>query len=63
MERTPLLPLPEGMRIDEIQITENGLVIIVVATYPTSGCPLCSQSSSSIHSHFLRRASFTPPRG
>src|SRR5206468_8991960 len=54
MERTPLLPLPEGMLIDEIQITENGLVIAVVATHPTSCCPLCSDLSSSIQSHYRR---------
>ncbi len=54
MEQTPLLPLPEGMRISQIQITENGLVIAVVATHPTSCCPLCSASSSSLHSHYRR---------
>ncbi|GHO73899.1 transposase [Ktedonobacter sp. SOSP1-85] len=54
MERTPLLPLPEGMLIDEIQITENGLVIAVIATHPTSCCPLCSDLSSSIQSHYRR---------
>jgi len=54
MEKTPLLPLPEGMLIEQIQITENGLVIAVVATHPTSCCPLCSESSSSIHSHYRR---------
>jgi transposase len=32
------------MLIDEIQITENGLVIAVVATHPTSCCPLCLES-------------------
>jgi transposase len=42
------------MLIEHIQITEDGLVITVVATHPTSWCPLCSQSSSSIHSHYRR---------
>jgi len=54
METTPLLPLPEGMLIDQIQITEDGLVITVVATHPTSCCPLCSLASSSIQSHYRR---------
>src|SRR2546421_3507202 len=54
MERTPLLPLPEGMLIDEIQITDNGLLITVVATHPTSCCPLCSEMSDSIQSHYRR---------
>src|SRR5437867_5295099 len=54
MEGTALLHLPEGMRLDQIQITENGLVIEVVATHPTSCCPCCSQPSSSIHCHYRR---------
>lgn len=54
MERTPLLPLPEGMLINQIQMTETGLHIAVVATHPTSRCPLCSEESSSIHSFYSR---------
>src|SRR2546421_9341905 len=54
MEGTSLLSLPEGMQIEQIQITENGLVIEVTATTPTSCCPLCSQASSSIHCHYRR---------
>jgi transposase len=54
MEETSLLSLPEGMRIEQIQITENGLVIAVVATSSTSCCPLCSEASSSLHCHYRR---------
>lgn len=54
MEGSKLLSLPEGMLIEQIQITENGLVIAVVTTHPTSCCPLCSEASSSIHSHYQR---------
>src|SRR2546429_1904988 len=54
MEGSALLHLPEGMLIDQFHITENGLVIEVVATHPTSCCPLCSQRSSSIQSHYRR---------
>src|SRR2546423_8076027 len=54
MEGSALLHLPEGMLIEQIHITENGLVIEVVATHPQSCCPLCSQPSSSIHSHYRR---------
>jgi hypothetical protein len=42
------------MLIDEIQITENGLLIAVIATHPTSCCPLCSEASDSIQSHYRR---------
>jgi transposase len=63
MEGTPLLPLPEGMRISQIQITENGLVIAIDATHPTSCCPLCSERSSSIHSHYRRVVRDAPCAG
>jgi transposase len=51
------------MLIDEIQITENGLVIAVVATHPTSCCPLCSDLSSSIQSHYRRALRDVPCAG
>ena len=54
MEGTALFSLPEGMLVDEIQITENGLVVEVRATSSTSCCPLCSERSSSIHCHYRR---------
>jgi transposase len=54
MPNTLLLPLPEGMLIEQIQLTETGLSIAVIATYPTSCCPLCSESSASVHSHYRR---------
>jgi transposase len=49
-----LLQLPEEMQIEQIQITENGLVIEVAATTSTSCCPVCSQASSSVHCHYRR---------
>jgi len=54
MEETSLLALPEGIVVDQINITENGLLIEIVATSPTSCCPLCSEPSSSIHCHYRR---------
>jgi len=54
MEGTSLLSLPEGMQVSQVQITGNGLVIAVVAKHPTSCCPLCSERSSSIQSHYRR---------
>jgi len=63
MEETSLLFLPEGMQIEQIQITENGLVIAVVATTPTSCCPLCTEPSTSIHCHYRRALRDTPCAG
>src|SRR5207302_9704424 len=53
-KRTPLLPLPEGMFIDQIQITETTKPVSVMATQPMSCCPLCSEASSSIKGHYRR---------
>ncbi len=63
MEKTPLLPLPEGMLIDQIQITATGLMISVISTHPTSCCPLCSEPSSSIKSHYRRTLHDVPCGG
>ena len=54
MEETSLLSLPEGMVVDQITRTENGLLIGISATSPTACCPECSEPSSSIHCHYRR---------
>jgi len=54
MEVASLLSLPEGMRVEHIQITEHGLVMEVEASHPTSCCPLCTQTSDSIKTHHRR---------
>jgi transposase len=54
MEETSLFSLPEGMQVSQIQITENGLVVEVIATSPSSCCPLCSEASESVHCHYRR---------
>ncbi len=63
MEGTSLLSLPEGILIEQIQITENGLVIQVVTTALTSCCPLCFEPSSSIHCHYRRTLRDVPCAG
>ena len=63
MEASALLNLPEGMRLDQIQITEQGLLIEVCATSATSCCPQCFQVSSSIHCHYTRTLRDVPCAG
>jgi zinc-finger of transposase IS204/IS1001/IS1096/IS1165 len=63
MERTPLLPLPEGMFIDQIQEAEASLTITVIATHPTACCPLCLEPSFSIHSLYCRTLADVPCGG
>jgi transposase len=54
MEEASLFALPEGMRVEQIQITEQGLVIDIKASHPTSCCPLCAHPSDSIKTHYRR---------
>ncbi len=63
MEGTPLLALPEGMLIEQIQVTQTGLLISVSATHPTSCCPLCACASSSIKGHYRRSLRDVPCGG
>ncbi len=63
MEGTSLLSFPEGMQVSHIQITENRIIVEVIATTPTSCCPLCSEPSSSIHCHYRRTLSDVPCAG
>src|SRR5437588_7618865 len=63
MECNPLLPLPQGMQIDQIQASQNEVSITVIATHPTSCCPLCRQPSSSIHSQYRRTVRDAPCAG
>jgi transposase len=63
MERTPLLPLPEGMFIEKIEERKTSLIIEVIATQETACCPLCSQASSSVHSHYHRTLADVPCGG
>lgn len=60
MKEAALLALPEGMEIDQIQITETGLEVSVISTRPQSCCPLCSEPSSHIHSHYHRTLKDAP---
>lgn len=63
MEETSLLSLPEGMVVDQITRTKNGLLIEIVATSATSCCPSCSEPSSSIHCHYRRTLRDAPCAG
>ena len=63
MESNPLLPLPQGMQIEHIQTSENEVQITVVATHPTSCCPLCGHPSCSLHSRYRRSVRDAPCAG
>jgi transposase len=60
MKQATLLALPEGMEIDQIHITQTGLVVEVVSTHLQSSCPLCFQPSSHVHSYYHRTLKDAP---
>lgn len=63
MEGNPLLPLSKGMRIEQMQESPNEVKVVVVATHPTSSCPLCREPSSSVHSRYQRTVRDAPCAG
>jgi len=63
MEGTSLFSLPDGMLVEQIQITDNGIIVEVIATCPTACCPLCSEPSESIHWNSRRTLRDAPCAG
>src|SRR5450755_1146998 len=63
MPTTPLLPLPDGLDITSISVTEDELHIRVTSNRMSSLCPLCSTSSSAIHSYYRRKPLELPCAG
>ena len=54
MEGSPFLPLPEGMVIDQVQITKSQLTVMVISTQPEAACPGCGSLSDHVHSQYQR---------
>ena len=60
MKAAALLGLASSMEIDQLQITETGLIVEVASTCPQSCCPVCSQPSSHVHSYYHRTLKDAP---
>ncbi|HEY4385094.1 MAG TPA: ISL3 family transposase [Ktedonobacteraceae bacterium] len=63
MAGSAFLPLPEGMIIDQVQMTETQLTVIVVSTQPSAHCPGCGCPSEHVHSHYRRTVNDVPCGG
>ena len=63
MEKSPFLPLPEGMVIDQVEPTEAGLRVRVRSTRPTAPCPGCGNLSDHVHSQYQRTVKDVPCAG
>src|SRR5215472_8013937 len=63
MERSPFLPLPEGMVIGQVEIAEAQLTVEVISTQPCAHCPGCGSPSDHIHCQYQRTVHDVPCGG
>src|SRR5438270_4874180 len=63
MERSPFLPLPEGMVIGQVEITAAQLTVGVISTQPVARCPTCGSSSDHVHCQYQRTVYDVPCGG
>ena len=63
MERSPFLPLPEGMIIGQVEITPTQLTVEVISTQPCARCPGCGTPSEAVHCQYQRTVHDVPCGG
>src|SRR5581483_8957012 len=63
MERSPFLPLPEGMVIGQVEITHTQLTVEVISMSPSACCPECRCPSDHIHCQYQRTVHDVPCGG
>jgi len=63
MERSPFLPLPEGMIIGQVEMTPTQLRVEVISTQPYAHCPGCGNSSEAVHCRYQRTVRDVPCGG
>ncbi len=63
MERSPFLPLPEGMIIGQVEITAAQLTVEVISTQPFARCPGCGNLSDHVHCQYQRTVRDVPCGG
>lgn len=63
MERSPFLPLPEGMIIGQVKMSETQLIVEVISTQPFACCPGCGKPSDHVHCQYQRTVYDVPCGG
>jgi transposase len=63
MPTTPLLPLPEGLEITAVSLTDDGLLVQVISNRTSCPCPVCSTPSEAVHSLYRRHPLELPCAG
>src|SRR6266542_3173838 len=57
---TNLLPLDHGLRLEDVSIGPDQIVVILVATSPRGTCPVCATWSEAVHSLYQRTIADLP---
>ena len=52
MERSPFLPLPDGMVIGQVEMTQTQLMVEVISTQSYAHCPVCGNPSDAVHCQY-----------
>src|SRR5258708_38055139 len=60
MEGSPFLPLPEGMLIDRVELTDCQLTVTAASTRAEAACPGCGCPSDHDHTQYQRTVSDVP---
>lgn len=63
MERSPFLPLPEGMVLGQVELTPTQLTVEVISTQACTCCPGCGNSSDAVHCQYQRTVHDVPCGG
>ena len=63
MERSPFLPLPDGMVIGQVEMTPTQLTVEIISTQPNAHCPSCGNSSDAVHCRYQRTVRDVPCGG
>jgi transposase len=63
MSLISLFALPSGLEITAYSRQEGVLCVSLLATQPSSHCPLCGSAATRIHSRYQRRLADLPSTG
>jgi transposase len=63
MERSPFLPLPDGLVLGHVEIGEAQLTVEVISTQPYARCPGCGILSDAVHCQYQRTIHDVPCAG
>ena len=63
MEKSPFLPLPDGLVIGQVEIMGDHLCVEVISTQPFVHCPGCGSLSDHVHCQYQRTVHDVPCGG